>query len=77
MGGNQVQSGLTVDLAQLQRGVPLHVWNSETFLKIGQTWGDVVLIADDTIKGLSFSVGKVLISTNKGNEADKRYYGFG
>lgn len=44
MGGNQVQSGLTVDLAQLLRGVPLHVWNSETFLKIGQTWGDVVLI---------------------------------
>ncbi|KAI8525263.1 hypothetical protein RHMOL_Rhmol13G0217000 [Rhododendron molle] len=46
-------------------GVPLQLWNCATFSKIGQIWGDVVLIADDTIKSLSFSVGKVLISTKE------------
>ncbi|KAG5555635.1 hypothetical protein RHGRI_006326 [Rhododendron griersonianum] len=46
-------------------GVPLHLWNSITFSKIGQNWGGVVLIADETVKSLSFSVGKVLISTKE------------
>ncbi|KAI8571108.1 hypothetical protein RHMOL_Rhmol01G0092000 [Rhododendron molle] len=44
-------------------GIPLHLWNVDTFKKIGWKWGEVVSISDDTFKGLSFVVGKVLIST--------------
>ncbi|KAI8535023.1 hypothetical protein RHMOL_Rhmol10G0142700 [Rhododendron molle] len=46
-------------------GIPLHLWNAQTFLNIGKLWGEVVLIAEDTLKDLSFSVGKVLISTRE------------
>ncbi|KAI8561024.1 hypothetical protein RHMOL_Rhmol04G0303500 [Rhododendron molle] len=46
-------------------GIPLHLWNVQTFSNIGLIWGDVILIADDTIKDLTFSVGKVLISTKE------------
>lgn len=44
-------------------GVPLHLWNSVTFKKIGQIWGNVLEISNDTIQETSFCVGKVLIST--------------
>lgn len=46
-------------------GIPLHLWNAQTFLNIGKLWGEVVLIAEDILKDLSFSVGKVLISTRE------------
>ena len=45
-------------------GIPLHLWNSQTFSEIGRIWGDVIKLADETAKNLSFAVGKVLISTN-------------
>lgn len=44
-------------------GIPLHLWNVDTFKKIGRKWGEVISISDDNFKGLSFIVGKVLIST--------------
>ncbi|GFZ08924.1 hypothetical protein Acr_20g0007320 [Actinidia rufa] len=44
-------------------GIPLHLWHYQTFSKIGKIWGDVIMLAEDTIKNLSFAVGKVLIST--------------
>ncbi|KAH7847501.1 hypothetical protein Vadar_026845 [Vaccinium darrowii] len=44
-------------------GVPLHLWNSGTFIKLGKIWGNVIQISDDTVKGISFDVGKVLVST--------------
>lgn len=44
-------------------GVPLHLWNAGTFIKLGQIWGNVIQTSDDTVKGISFAVGKVLIST--------------
>ena len=44
-------------------GIPLHLWNHQTFSEIGKIWGEVIMLADDTIKNLSFAVGKVLIST--------------
>ena len=44
-------------------GIPLHLWNYQTFSKIGRTWGEVIMLADETIKNLSFAVGKVFIST--------------
>ncbi|KAG5564116.1 hypothetical protein RHGRI_000336 [Rhododendron griersonianum] len=45
-------------------GVPLHVWNSDTFFSIGRNWGEPITLDDATSKGLSFSSGKVQISTN-------------
>lgn len=44
-------------------GIPLHLWNNHTFSEIGRNWGDVIMIAEDTIKKVSFAVGKILIST--------------
>lgn len=44
-------------------GVPINVWNSKSFSKLGMIWGDVILISDETIKQHSFTVGKVLVST--------------
>ncbi|KAG5550142.1 hypothetical protein RHGRI_015184 [Rhododendron griersonianum] len=44
-------------------GIPLHVWNVATFNKIGQIWGKIISISEDSFKSLSFTVGKVLIST--------------
>ncbi|GFS45394.1 hypothetical protein Acr_00g0095870 [Actinidia rufa] len=44
-------------------GIPLHLWNLQTFSEIGKIWGEVIMLADDTMKNLSFAVGKVLIST--------------
>lgn len=45
-------------------GVPLHLWNTGTFINLGSSWGEVIQVAEDTVKGLNFTVGKVLISTN-------------
>lgn len=44
-------------------GIPLHVWNANTFFSIGRIWGEPITLDDDTSKGLSFSSGKVQIST--------------
>ncbi|KAE9445683.1 hypothetical protein C3L33_22421, partial [Rhododendron williamsianum] len=44
-------------------GIPLHVWNAVTFKKIGQIWGEIISISEDSFKCFSFSVGKVLIAT--------------
>lgn len=46
-------------------GLPLQLWNSSNFSKLGQRWGNVISISDDTIKGISSAVGKVLISTSQ------------
>ncbi|GFS29226.1 hypothetical protein Acr_00g0005860 [Actinidia rufa] len=45
-------------------GIPLHLWNYQTFSVIGRIWGEVIIPTDDTIKNLSFLVGKILISTS-------------
>ncbi|GFS33349.1 hypothetical protein Acr_00g0027860 [Actinidia rufa] len=44
-------------------GIPLHLWNLQTFSEIGKIWGEIIMIAEETLKNLSFVVGKVLIST--------------
>ncbi|XP_057487415.1 uncharacterized protein LOC130773499 isoform X1 [Actinidia eriantha] len=44
-------------------GIPLHLWNLQTFSEIGKIWGEIIMIAEETLKNLSFAVGKVLIST--------------
>lgn len=45
-------------------GVPLHLWSAVNFIKLGKIWGEVVNVADETSKCLSFAVGKVLVSTS-------------
>ncbi|KAH7842930.1 hypothetical protein Vadar_010806 [Vaccinium darrowii] len=45
-------------------GVPIHGWCCATFRIIAQRWGEIVSIEEATAQGLSFAVGKVLISTN-------------
>ncbi|KAG5562906.1 hypothetical protein RHGRI_005595 [Rhododendron griersonianum] len=45
-------------------GVPLNVWNAETFHCIGIIWGEVITLDGATSNCSSFDVGKVKISTN-------------
>ncbi|KAG5554540.1 hypothetical protein RHGRI_012181 [Rhododendron griersonianum] len=45
-------------------GVPLNVWNAETFHSIGRIWGEVITLDGATSNCSSFDVGKVKISTN-------------
>lgn len=44
-------------------GVPLHLWNQDTFFNIGKMWGEPITLDDATLKGSSFSSGKVQIET--------------
>ncbi|GFZ13560.1 hypothetical protein Acr_23g0019450 [Actinidia rufa] len=39
------------------------MFNEGKMAEIGKSWGEVIMLADDTIKNLSFAVGKVIIST--------------
>lgn len=45
-------------------GLPIQLWNVHNFIKIGQYWGEVIQVSEDTMKDLSFAVGKVLVSTS-------------
>lgn len=45
-------------------GVPLHLWNLETFTEIGQAWGDVILIQ----KPFLFSGQSSYIHKGNGND---------
>lgn len=44
-------------------GIPLHLWNATTFNKIGQIWGEIISISKESFNCVSFTIGKVLIST--------------
>ncbi|KAL7210007.1 hypothetical protein ACSBR1_031558 [Camellia fascicularis] len=45
-------------------GVPPNLWNSATFCKIGQIWGEVVLLNGDVSSPKSFRCGRFKIVTN-------------
>ncbi|GMP50137.1 hypothetical protein CsSME_00016876 [Camellia sinensis var. sinensis] len=45
-------------------GVPLNLWNNNTFTSIGKVWGVVIGLDDDTTRLLSFQCGKVRIATS-------------
>ncbi|KAH7846606.1 hypothetical protein Vadar_015981 [Vaccinium darrowii] len=61
----------SIDLPNVKRryvwlscyGVPLHGWSVLTFRKIAQLWGEVVMVDDATVKGLSYAAGKIMIAT--------------
>lgn len=44
-------------------GVPLHVWNSQTFVNIGKLWGETIKIDELTAKSLAFDKGRIFILT--------------
>ncbi|GMP92906.1 hypothetical protein CsSME_00042953 [Camellia sinensis var. sinensis] len=44
-------------------GVPMNLWNSITFKRIGELWGVIVGIDDDTVSMQSLHCGKVRIAT--------------
>ncbi|GAB2272478.1 hypothetical protein Dimus_007302, partial [Dionaea muscipula] len=44
-------------------GIPSHAWNFSTFHTIGQHWGEMVQIEEDTVKTTRLDVGKVKIFT--------------
>lgn len=45
-------------------GVPLHLWNSDTFFRIGGIWGEPITLDEATSNRFSFSCGRVQICTN-------------
>ncbi|KAL7175568.1 hypothetical protein ACSBR2_029214 [Camellia fascicularis] len=45
-------------------GVPLNLWNSDSFRKIGRLWGEVVLLNGDVSSPKSFHCGRFKIVTN-------------
>ncbi|GAB2283353.1 hypothetical protein Dimus_017869 [Dionaea muscipula] len=45
-------------------GIIIHAWNSSTFTAIGQHWGDVTHIEEDTVNAIHFDVGKVKFFIN-------------
>ncbi|KAJ9535114.1 hypothetical protein OSB04_un001810 [Centaurea solstitialis] len=46
-------------------GIPVHVWNKDSLLKMGQIWGDVVNVEFEGASGLRKSVGQVYVLTEK------------
>ncbi|THG03719.1 hypothetical protein TEA_009088 [Camellia sinensis var. sinensis] len=48
-------------------GVPPNLWNPATFRKIGQLWGEVVLLTEDVCSPKSFRCGRCKIVTNAMN----------
>lgn len=46
-------------------GIPLNSWNAKTFKRIGEVWGSLVLIEEETLKNFSFAKGKILIATEE------------
>ncbi|CAL5340797.1 unnamed protein product [Camellia sinensis] len=45
-------------------GVPLNLWSSDTFKKIGGLWGEVIRLDEETINQLSFKCGRIKIVTS-------------
>ncbi|KAL7238549.1 hypothetical protein ACSBR2_004608 [Camellia fascicularis] len=46
-------------------GVPLNLWSSNTFTKIGRLWGEVIQLDGDICEPSSFCCGKIKIVTSR------------
>lgn len=44
-------------------GVPIQAWNTSTFRRIGESWGDFINLDEETMKELSYDIGRMLITT--------------
>ncbi|KAI8566582.1 hypothetical protein RHMOL_Rhmol02G0051900 [Rhododendron molle] len=65
-GNNQggLESGVkSVSLKLKPTGMPLNVWNLDSFRKIGEKWGAFMKVDDSTLHCLSFTNGRVLVAT--------------
>ncbi|KAH7863199.1 hypothetical protein Vadar_014651 [Vaccinium darrowii] len=45
-------------------GIPVNLWDANTFFNIGKVWGETITLDEATSKKTSFSMGKIKISTN-------------
>ncbi|KAH7860278.1 hypothetical protein Vadar_011566 [Vaccinium darrowii] len=46
------------------RGVPIQAWNTSTFRRIGESWGEFINLDEETMKELSYDIGRMLITTD-------------
>lgn len=46
------------------RGVPIQAWNASTFKRIGESWGDFINLDEETMRELSYDIGRMLITTD-------------
>lgn len=47
------------------KGIPLNVWNVQTFRLIAEIWGCFIKVDESTLKDLFFAEGKILIATTE------------
>jgi len=52
-------------------GLPLNVWCMNTFKKIGECWGQLLSVDDDTLYCKSFVNGRLLIVTKESSRIDR------
>ncbi|KAH7858014.1 hypothetical protein Vadar_019018 [Vaccinium darrowii] len=52
-------------------GLPLDGWSMNTFKKIGECWGQLISVDDDTLYCKSFVNGRLLIVTKESSRIDK------
>ncbi|KAH7833300.1 hypothetical protein Vadar_004923 [Vaccinium darrowii] len=53
------------------RGMPLNIWCHNSFKRIGEMWGEFIAQDVETIHGLSYEVGRLLIVTEKQERIDE------
>ncbi|KAH7841955.1 hypothetical protein Vadar_010007 [Vaccinium darrowii] len=53
------------------RGMPLNIWCHNSFKRIGEMWGEFIALDVETIHGLSYDVGRLLIVTEKQERIDE------
>ncbi|GAB2299886.1 hypothetical protein Dimus_033935 [Dionaea muscipula] len=58
------QCSFEIEVWLCSYGIPMHAWNVDTFMAIGQHWGEVLSIEDDIVKCIRCDIGKVNISTS-------------
>lgn len=52
-------------------GMPLNIWCHNSFKRIGEMWGEFIALDVETIHGLSYDVGRLLIVTEKQHRIDE------
>ncbi|KAH7857944.1 hypothetical protein Vadar_018185 [Vaccinium darrowii] len=53
------------------RGIPLTAWGTQTFRRIGEIWGDFIILDEETMKEESFDVGRLLIAADRAQRIDE------
>ncbi|KAH7834001.1 hypothetical protein Vadar_011815 [Vaccinium darrowii] len=53
------------------RGMPFNIWCHNSFKRIGEMWGEFIALDVETMHGLSYDVGRLLIVTEKQERIDE------